>query len=524
MMTIFFPKRVVKLSDELPRTLLLAHHLFDDPVPPPPGLSEGSFVRPAPCRPPELQSCGDCGDQQRRRASRSSCSRIVSAATASVAGAIDAEGCGSVPDAVRSRFMVSEATPARCQREDSDKKDAMPVLSAPAAVAPPKCRRGSAGPASTPKPGEPRHLRPRPGGFAVEHSRAMRHLEDLNSIDDSLPGFKRCDVAQGACALELFAGASRLSCNMRKCNVRTCVPMDIRYGVCFDLTRRSCQLQLLKWIRDKKFSYIHMGTPCRAWSIARKGIRNLRKACAIEDLCLELALLTYEICKTCQECGVMFSVENPSSSRLWEFEPFVRMSAWSGVFKVQYDSCAFGASSKKPTVLLTNAKCLMSLQKRCPGCSSSHRHVALSGSARVLCADGRWRWLSRTKMAGAYSHGLSKAWAKAISRAVPRDDATVPPALSLDEIAQKLHAGLSGASRPSLSEVKTSVADAHKALHRKLLPDGVAEADLYDLNDASAEAGATSSGAAKRFLRRHVVRFGGARVRGQAHSSTKTEA
>ena len=297
--------------------------------------------------------------------------------------------------------------------------------------------------------------------------------------------------------------------------------MDIRYGICFDLTRRSCQLQLLSWIRQKKFSYIHMGTPCRAWSIARKGIRDLRKATAIEDLCLELALLTYEICKTCQECGIMFSVENPSSSRLWKFDPFVRMSAWSGVFKVHYDSCVFGASSKKPTVLLTNAKCLMSLQKRCPGCSANHRHVALAGSGRVMCADKRWRWISRTKLAGAYSHSLSRAWAKAISRAVPRVDAAVPPALSLDEIAEKLHAGLSGPARPSLSEVKASVSTADQALNRKLVPDGVAEADLYDLNDASAEARAPSTRAAERFLRRHIVRFGGARVRGQAHTSSK---
>ena len=124
-------------------------------------------------------------------------------------------------------------------------------------------------------------------------------------------------------------------------------------------------------------------------------------------------------------------------------------------------------------------------------------------------------------MAGAYSHGLSKAWAKAISRAVPRYNADVPDALSLDEIAQKLHHGLPSTSRPSLREVKDSVEAAHKALHRKLLPDGVAEADLYDLNDASAEAGAPSTRAAKRFLRRHVVRFGGQRIWGQAHSSAK---
>eukprot|EP00959_Pyramimonas_sp_CCMP1952_P011290 236813-Pyramimonas_sp.AAC.1 len=68
---------------------------------------------------------------------------------------------------------------------------------------------------------------------------------------------------------------------------------------------------------------MHLGAPCAAWSIARRGVVNLAKAHAKEAVAVELALFTAEVCTLASRCGVLWSLENPASSGLWEFGPIV---------------------------------------------------------------------------------------------------------------------------------------------------------------------------------------------------------
>ena len=74
------------------------------------------------------------------------------------------------------------------------------------------------------------------------------------------------------------------------------------------------------------------------------------------------------------------------------------------VFWAEVWVCAFGAPWAKPTAVVSNRPCILSLSRKCPGLSSTHTHIELQGKA----PDGR-NW---TKVAGPYWHGFCVAWVK----------------------------------------------------------------------------------------------------------------
>ena len=161
-----------------------------------------------------------------------------------------------------------------------------------------------------------------------------------------------------------------------------------------------------------------------------------------------------------------------------------------GTFEVRFDACRLNGRSKKPTSLLTNCRSLYSLEQKCPGISSSHQHEPLQGAKKVLCCDGKSRWLSRTKLAGAYTHSLRRAWSLAIQRAPPPSvrskslQATtgVPEA----EVVAALHAAMPRATREAESDVLRCVRLSLNPLILSSFNDDIAEADLYELADTSA--------------------------------------
>ena len=125
--------------------------------------------------------------------------------------------------------------------------------------------------------------------------------------------------------LELFGGTAVLTsaCASRKLN---CLfPFELGNGHIFDLRRRSTQKIVIDLIRSGKIWYIHLGTPCTIWSRARHNISNLARAREKEKVGVELALFSCEIIRECIQCNVLFSLENPATSRIFGFRPLIEI-------------------------------------------------------------------------------------------------------------------------------------------------------------------------------------------------------
>lgn len=192
--------------------------------------------------------------------------------------------------------------------------------------------------------------------------------------------------------------------------------MELLGGSWFDLTRRSTQDALLNLIRQGSIWYTHFGTPCSVFSRARHNIRNIERSRHKEMIGIELALFTVTACRALTRLQNYWSIENPSSSRLFEFAPVARLLALPHVRFVNFDSCACGTAYNKPTSLLTNLTSFQTLARKCPG---GHKHLQLRGSEQVTRADGTTTWRTRTSAAGAYAPALCSAWANALHGAAP---------------------------------------------------------------------------------------------------------
>ncbi|CAK0826815.1 unnamed protein product [Prorocentrum cordatum] len=198
---------------------------------------------------------------------------------------------------------------------------------------------------------------------AFEKGRAKSRA--FNSLARRAAGYQI--AARETVALELFAGEAGLTWALRPRGLRVGPPCELLRGAKFDLTRKSTQNLIKSWIRAGLIWRIHLGTPCTAWSIARRGVVNLEKAHAKEAVAVELALFTAEVCTLASRCGALWSLENPASSGLWEFGPIVDLMGLPEVFKVTFHMCQYEVSHKKPTTILTNMLALRGLEESTAG-------------------------------------------------------------------------------------------------------------------------------------------------------------
>ena len=174
--------------------------------------------------------------------------------------------------------------------------------------------------------------------------------------------------------------------------------------------------------------YVHFGVPCTALSIARHNITRFDSARAKERVGVELAVFTADMCRVCHRLGIYWSIENPASSRIWEFDPIFNLAMLRGVYRVCFHMCAYGSKHKKPTAILTNMQALLSLARNC---TKDHEHVVLRGQIKVFDASGNSRYKGAASVAGAYPDALCARWASLLvgeapaaarAAAVPRDD------------------------------------------------------------------------------------------------------
>ena len=252
------------------------------------------------------------------------------------------------------------------------------------------------------------------------------------------------------CFLELFSGTGHLSKAVRKQIVRTLPDFEVAKGEHFNLLDPLVQNFVLGLIKGRHVWMVHLGTPCIAWSRARHGIKNLQKARLKEQQAVATALFSCRVIRECLNHGVKFSLENPFSSRLWQFSPLMEILKDKRVCLVHFDLCRYNEPHRKTTTLLTNEMELQKLGKRCCG---GHKHVPLQGSVRVK-QEGRWVSLNRTVLAGAYSSKLCDEWAQIISRICPDHGVGVLGWRERNEF-------LSALQETSHTNYRHTVADAH---------------------------------------------------------------
>ena len=165
-----------------------------------------------------------------------------------------------------------------------------------------------------------------------------------------------------------------------------------------DLTTSHGQELVWRVIKEGKVAFVHMGPPCGTASRARerripkwqrragapepqplrstrfpRGLpflgqvdaEKVRKANCIYDFCASIA-------NYCMQHDIGFSIENPMNSYLWMRKAYCELQATTGIHKVSFSACMWGARRDKKTSLLTNVPSLLDMAKDCGG---SHGHL-----------------------------------------------------------------------------------------------------------------------------------------------------
>ena len=212
----------------------------------------------------------------------------------------------------------------------------------------------------------------------------------------------------GTFMLELFSGRGRLVGACAEKGLRIGPAFEIRDGRWFDLCDRKVLAIVRRWIKTGRIWYIHLGTPCSGFSVACSSKRG--KSRHHSERC---AAVTLQIVKLCRRHGVYWSVENPASSKLFAWQPFMAEGAKQSATYTVYDNCRYGTPWLKPTALCGTLPGMWQLGLRCNCCS---RHVVLQG--KVCCRVSRRQvWL--TSLAAAYPPKLCRSWADVVLAAAP---------------------------------------------------------------------------------------------------------
>eukprot|EP00913_Durusdinium_trenchii_P004004 g3708.t1 len=191
-----------------------------------------------------------------------------------------------------------------------------------------------------------------------------------------------------------------------------------------DLTDSRVLEHLESLIREGRINYIHFGTPCSSFSLARKDdggpppLRARRALWGLPNLTArdqdkvrvgnKLMQLTVDLANLAHTAGAFWSIENPLGSYLWAMPPVQRLAKFTNVSRTELDMCRFGSAHLKPTALLGNAS-LQVLGKRCDRDRRPHVHDPLVGFAVV--DGGR---VFKTRLAQVYPWQLCDEWAQLI--------------------------------------------------------------------------------------------------------------
>ena len=152
---------------------------------------------------------------------------------------------------------------------------------------------------------------------------------------------------------------------------------------------------------------VWLGTPCTAWSEARRSETTpTSRRCAA---------FTARVLERCAVLGLHVVLENPATSKLFSAGPIRRALSRFGTGGrfIEFDMCGFGAAWRKRTKVWTTLEYAGCLARRCPDPSTTH--AVLAGS--VYLSGVRWRW--RSKFASSYPRQLCLSVAGVLSYAAP---------------------------------------------------------------------------------------------------------
>ncbi|CAK0812038.1 unnamed protein product, partial [Prorocentrum cordatum] len=153
--------------------------------------------------------------------------------------------------------------------------------------------------------------------------------------------------------LEIFAGCAAFSAACQEADLNIGCPIEISRGPHMDVSRQRTQRHIKGLVKQGLVWYLHLGTPRTTWSRART---TGSSSAALGGL--QLAKFSLGLIKLCKQYGVLYSLENPRSSRLFSWKPLRKELQSQNAIFVRYDNCAYGAGYLKPTLLATNMQAL----------------------------------------------------------------------------------------------------------------------------------------------------------------------
>ena len=165
-----------------------------------------------------------------------------------------------------------------------------------------------------------------------------------------------------------------------------------------DLLKPECLEFVQQIIREEACIYVHFAPPCgtasRARFIRRKGrynppvLRTDLHPDGLPDLiplhaakvaaANRLYHITTDLCRLCHLHGVMYTIENPARSFMWQTAPFRKFLNEVPHYATYFHHCMYGSSRRKHTCLIHNISTVQSMQLLC---DNQHAHEPWGHSA-----------------------------------------------------------------------------------------------------------------------------------------------
>ena len=158
-----------------------------------------------------------------------------------------------------------------------------------------------------------------------------------------------------------------------------------------DLLKTECLLFVQDIIREEACIYVHFALPCgtasRARFIRRKGrynppvlrtdlhpdgLKHLHPLHAAKVAAAnQLYQITTDLCRLCHSHGVMYTIENPARSFMWQTKPFRQFLIEVPHYATYFHHCMYGSSRRKHTCLVHNVSTVCNMHLLC---DNQHAH------------------------------------------------------------------------------------------------------------------------------------------------------